>query len=850
MVAAEIPCISVGLGVHTNKKLGSSIITYYAAATIAFILGLEVPHACRGQTIIKALTFKFNFIINHFTMRYHTFFIILSCALCYFSARAQDNLKLWYNEPAEDWMTQALPLGNGYMGVMFFGGIDKEQLQFNEGSLWSGGPASSSTYSFGNQDDSWKKLPEIRALIEQGKLAEADKLAQKYFTGLSPVKTDGTAEFGTYGSSQTMGDLFVSIHSNQKNSDVKNYKRELDISAAIGRVSYQQGDNKFERSYFGNYPKGMMVYQFLTKKPVSYTIDYQSPHPKDSEVFENNRYQFEGHVNDNHQQFSTAFEIETDGVVKYENGKVLVQNATKMVIVHTAATEYKMEYPIYKGNDYRKIVKERFDAIKGWDYSSLRNEALKDYQNLFNRVSLSLAGPYQNDLATNFRQKNYYNGAQDRGLEVLYFQYGRYLMISASRPGSMLMNLQGKWNNSQNAPWAGDYHMNINQQMLYWPAEITNLAECHEPLLAYTKSLIEPGRITAKNYFNARGWVVNTMNNAFGYTAPGWGLPWGFFPAGAAWLAQHAWEHFEFGRDKEYLKNTAYPIMKEASLFWIDYLSKDENDYLVSSPSYSPEHGGISGGASMDHQIAWDVLNNTEKAAEILGDDAFIHVARRVRNKILPPKIGSWGQLQEWKEDVDDPNNKHRHISHLFALHPGRQISPLETPELAEAARVTLEARGDDATGWSLGWKINFWARLKDGDRAYKLYKMILKPSGAGGSGSGSYENLLDAHPPFQLDGNMGATAGLTEMLIQSQTGSIELLPALPLAWSSGKISGVRARGGFTVDIEWANNELMHARIVADNDGIANILYKGETRKLELKAGEEIEINNREDFGG
>ena len=776
-------------------------------------------------------------------MRYKSFFIFLFTVSFTLSVYAQEGLKLWYNEPAQDWMTQALPIGNGYMGMMFFGGVEKEQLQFNEGSLWSGGPQSSDTYNYGNRIDSWKKLPEIRALINQGKLREADQLAQRYFTGQTPQKTDGIAEFGEYGSSQTMGDIYVSITSDKRNSEVKNYKRELDISTATGKVSYEKGGNKFERNYFGNYPKGVLVYQFLAKIPVDYTIEYQSPHPKDSETFENNTYRYEGHVNDNHQQFLTAFRIDTDGKVRYENGKIHVENASEVVIVHTAATDYKMEYPLYKGNDYEKVVNQRFEVIKEMRYASLKEDALTDYQRLYNRVALFLAGSSYNHLPTNIRQESYYKGAHDRGLEMLYFQYGRYLMISASRPGTMLMNLQGKWNNSQNAPWAGDYHMNINQQMIYWPAETTNLAECHEPLIDYISSLIKPGKETAKNYFNTRGWVVNTMNNAFGYTAPGWGLPWGFFPAGAGWLAQHAWEHFEFGGDGEYLKNTAYPIMKEASLFWIDYLTKDEKGFLVSSPSYSPEHGGISGGASMDHQIAWDVLNNTEKAATILGDKAFVKESRKIRSKILPPKIGSWGQLQEWKEDVDDPNSKHRHISHLYALHPGRQISPLETPDLAEAARVTLEARGDDATGWSLGWKINFWARLKDGDRAHKLYRMILKPSGAGGSGSGSYQNLLDAHPPFQLDGNMGATAGLAEMLVQSHTETIELLPALPSEWATGKISGLRARGGYTVAVEWENNELIKASIVSDRAGAVKVVYKEKVIEKEVKAGEEILLN-------
>lgn len=776
------------------------------------------------------------------------YFIAISIFVLPLTLYGQSDLKLWYNEPAKDWMTEALPLGNGYMGVMFFGEIDQEQLQFTEGTLWSGGPHSSTSYNYGNKAESWKKLPEIRALIDSGKLKEANELASKYFTGDYPKKTDGVADFGEFGAQQTMGDLFVSILGNSNSKDVRNYKRELDISTAKGKVSYEINGNRFERIFFGNYPKGVMVYNFTSQKAVDYAINYKTPHQKDSESFQNNTYRFEGHVNDNHQEFSTAYKIQTDGESSFDNGVLTVKNAKRITIVHTAATDYVMEYPAYKENKYKEVVNKRLAAIEGMSFKQLELEAQRDYQNLFNRVNLSLSGSSHSYIPTDLRQKEYYEGSEDKGLEILYFQYGRYLMISGSRPGTMLMSLQGKWNNSVNPPWSGDYHMNINQQMIYWPAEVTNLAECHEPLLSYTKSLIAPGQATAKDFFNARGWVVNTMNNAFGYTAPGWGLPWGFFPGGAAWLAQHAWEHYEFGLDRTYLKETAYPIMKEAALFWIDYLTKDENGKLVSSPSYSPEHGGISGGASMDHQIAWDVLNNTEKAALLLGDTEFAKEARKTRDNILSPQIGSWGQLQEWKEDVDDPNSKHRHISHLFALHPGRQISPLRTPKLAEAARVTLEARGDDATGWSLGWKVNFWARLKDGDRAYKLYRMILKPSGAGGSGSGSYANLLDAHPPFQLDGNMGATAGVAEMLLQSQTGDLGFLPALPQQWESGEIKGLRARGGYTVDIDWENGKLKTAIVKSDQKKKVTLIYQGKSIQKELIGGQVLRLSRKDWF--
>jgi len=788
-------------------------------------------------------------------MKDKLYLLILFCLMAA-TVEAQDKLRLWYKEPAKSWMQEALPLGNGYMGVMFFGGIGTEQLQFSEGSLWSGGPGANPHYANGNRPNAWKHLSAVRQLIAEGKLKEANALVDKEMLGAAPVKQAGdTTEWGDYGAQQTMGDLYIKLGHGE--AAVSNYRRELDIAHAVGRISYAIGKDNYQRTYFGSYPKGVMVYCFTSTKPETYEISYATPQARTKETFLNNQYTFTGYVPNNKQAFETAYRLTTDGEVSYEEGTVRVKGAKRLIVIHTASTEYTMHYPDYKGNDYASTVKQRLEGAASTSYENLLEEHVRDYRRLFDRVRFHLQGSHRDDWPTDQRQQAYFKGAQDVGLEELYFQYGRYLMIASSRPGAMPMHLQGKWNNSVNPPWAADYHTDINEQMLYWPAEVTNLSECHEPLIDYIGSLVAPGRQTAQDFFHTRGWVVNTMNNAFGYTAVNWGLPWGFFPGGAAWLTQHVWEHFAFNGDMDYLRKTAYPIMKEAAYFWIDYLTPDENGFLVSSPSYSPEHGGISGGASMDHQIAWDILNNCADAAKLLGDTPFADSAARVRDQILPPKIGHWGQLQEWKEDLDDPNDKHRHVSHLFALHPGKQISPLTTPELAKAAKVSLEARGDEATGWSLAWKVNFWARLKDGDRAHQLYTMIIKPAGANkqpsgtinydGEGSGSYANLLDAHPPFQLDGNMGATAGVAEMLIQSQTDDFELLPALPTAWASGAINGLRARGGFTVDISWEDGKLKKVSLKADQNGRKRLVYQGKVKEVNLVRGKEYALSG-EDF--
>ena len=764
-------------------------------------------------------------------------------ASCTPSPDTGKELVLWYETPAENWMTEALPVGNGYMGVMFFGEPDREQLQFSEGSLWAGGPGSGDNYNFGIREGAYAHLETIRNLLRSGETTEAYRLTRQWMTGI--IHPREGLQFGDYGAQQTMGDLYVSV---KNTGDISGYHRELNLKTGRGHVSYRSGNTEHQRTIFGCYPLQSMVYHFsnTSANGTDYFIELQTPHHVDSIVFSGKTLHVFGHVADNGLGFMTSVVVDTDGDLSFSDGLLSVYGASELTLKHTGYTEYQHEFPHYRNKNWLNEAFAITEKLQDIGFDKLSEKQKKDYTALFERFELEIEGPSHDSIPIDRRLELYSEGQEDTGLEVLYLQYARYLMISSSRPGTLPMHLQGKWNNSTDPPWAADYHTNINLQMLYWPAEVTNLSECHTPLFDYMNGLVEPGQLAAREFFGARGWIVNTMNNAFGYTSPGWDIPWGFFPAGAAWLCRHAWEHFEFTQDTAFLKNTAFPLMQEAAIFWKYYLTENEEGHLASIPSFSPEHGGISSGASMDHQIAWDIFNNSAKAIRVLGlDESKAQEYLDFRDHISPPRIGNWGQLQEWIEDVDDPENDHRHLSHLYALHPGEQISMVNNPELAEAARVSLDARGKGGTGWSLAWKINFFARLQQADDAYELLRRLLQPVGyteANMYMGGSYLNLLCAHPPFQLDGNMGGAAGITEMLIQSHGGVIHLLPALPANWSNGSIKGLKARGGFELDFEWENGKIRRGFIKGIPGNSGRLKMNGKEYDFTISASGEFAL--------
>ena len=735
-------------------------------------------------------------------------------------------------EPA--WETQSLPIGNGSLGANVMGVVSTERLTFNEKSLWRGGPntAKGPQYYWDVNKESAGVLKEIRQAFIDGDQEKATRLTQDNFNSVVPYGATDEEPF-RFGSFTTAGEFRIKTGIEDK--DVQQYERALSLDSALATVSFCAGDVHYKRSYFISYPDQVMVIRFTADKKGMQNLQFSyTPNPLMKGSFKkdgSNGLLYAGRLLNNDMQYAVRIRaIVQGGKLQNKDGKLNVSGADEVMFLVSADTDYKMNFDpdfsdakAYVGVQPLKTTSAWMKQAESKSYAQLLQSHYNDYAALFDRVSFSLNPAVEAEwdkLPTPERLKRYRKGAPDFGLESLYYQFGRYLLIASSRPGNLPANLQGIWHNNVDGPWRVDYHNNINLQMNYWPSCATNLAECQLPLIDFIRTLVKPGEKTAQAYFGARGWTASISGNIFGFTSPlrDKDMSWNFCPLAGPWLAIHVWDQYDYTRDVDFLKNVGYDLLKSSANFAVDYLWKKPDGTYTAAPSTSPEHGPIDEGTTFAHAVIREILLDAIEASKVLNVDAECRKEwENVLNKLAPYKIGRYGQLMEWSKDIADPYDEHRHVNHLFGLHPGKTLSPVTTPKLAKAARVVLEHRGDGATGWSMGWKLNQWARLHDGNRAYTLYGNLLK--------NGTNDNLWDTHPPFQIDGNFGGTAGVTEMLLQSHMGFIHLLPSLPAVWHEGKFTGACARGNFTVDIYWKDNLLTHAVVRSNAGGPCKVHY-------------------------
>lgn len=749
--------------------------------------------------------------------------------------------------PDPEWERRSLPIGNGSIGANVMGSVATERITLNEKTLWRGGPgtAKGAAHYWDMNKQSAHLLDDIRRAFAEGDRDKAARLTWENFNSNVPYEATGEPEF-RFGSFTTLGELYIETGIDP--AAVSGYRRALSLDSAVATVSFDAGGRHYERRAFISYPDNVLALRFSADGKGLQNLRLTYGHNPLSEGTATpdgaDGICFDRRLDNNGMHYVIRLRaLAKGGTVSNAGGTLSIEGADEVTFLLTADTDYKPNYSpayddpkAYVGTDPAKTTAEWMKRAVGKGFDRLFKAHYADYAALYGRVKFDLAGK-SSDRPTDKRLAAYRQGAEDHGLESLYYQYGRYLLIASSRPGNLPANLQGIWHNNVDGPWRVDYHNNINLQMNYWPALPAGLAECAEPLTDFIRLLEQPGRRTAKAYWGARGWAAGISANIFGFTAPleGQDMGWNYNPMAASWLATHLWEYYDFTRDRDFLRHTAYPLIKGCAEFTEDFLWHKPDGTYTAAPSTSPEHGPIDEGTTFTHAVAREILLQAIEAAEVLNTDTEeVKRWRKVLDGIAPYRIGRYGQLLEWSEDIDDPDDKHRHVNHLFGLHPGHTISPLATPELAEAARVVLNHRGDGATGWSMGWKLNQWARLHDGNRSYKLYGNLLK--------NGTADNLWDIHPPFQIDGNFGGTAGVTEMLLQSHAGCLHLLPALPDAWPEGSITGLRARGNFGVDLHWADGRLAKAVILSGSGGKCAVRYGDETLSFDTKRGKRYTV--------
>jgi alpha-L-fucosidase 2 len=798
--------------------------------------------------------------------------LALLLSLCKTENNPGQSLRIWYDHPANssiadlkngwhndpEWL-KALPVGNGFLGAMVFGDVNLERLQLNEKSLWSGSPDDN------DNPDAYASLGKIRELLFRGKYKEATELTLKTQVCKGAGSGQGNGANVPFGCFQTLGDLWLDFG---KRGGYENYHRELNLNRGMVIVTYKQGGVKYRREIFASYPDRALVMLLTADKKgsVSFTASLNRPERYETHA-ENDNLLMTGTLNNGRGGEGMHYAVRLKAAAKggdlfCSDSTIKVLKANEVVLILTASTNYKQDYPSFLGPDPAITSLEQLNSASSKSYDELMKRHADDYSSLFSKVSLKLSHTGKDTIPTDRRLINQKDNPDDLRLQETYFQYGRYLLISSSREGSLPANLQGIWANKIQTPWNCDYHTDINIQMNYWQADAANLSECFGPLNDLIVSLVKPGMKTAEVQYKAKGWCVHPITNVWGFTSPGEHPGWGMHVGAGGWLCQHLWNHYTFTLDKDYLKQV-YPVMLESARFYLDWLVKDPSSgKLVSGPASSPENSfvapdgsiaQISMGPSHDQEVIHELFTNVLSASKVLSDtDPLLSEIDAALRDLAMPQIGKDGRLMEWREEFKETEPTHRHVSHLYMLHPGSQIDPRTTPGLADAVRKSLEARTDIGTGWSLAWKINFWARLWDGNRAYKLLKDLLHPIGNLGTNysnaGGTYSNLFGGHPPFQIDANFGGTSGITEMLLQSHISDgdqyvLQLLPALPDAWADGEVKGLRARGGFEADLKWKNGKLESCKIRSHAGIQLRASYDGKTITMATEAGKTYPIN-------